>query len=65
MKKKTVIMVAIMIAFYVCWTPLAASEFGLLTFAIVITCTNGIINPIIYGVMNKKFRKAYKRIFRY
>ena len=74
--KTTVIMVAVMIAFYVCWTPLAIasilfafdlqpSEFGLLTFAIVITCTNGIINPIIYGVMNKQFRKAYKTIFRY
>ena len=74
--KTTVIMVAIMIAFYVCWTPLAnasilfafdlqPSEFGLLTFAIAVNCTNGIINPIIYGVMNKQFRKAYKTIFSY
>ena len=74
--KTTAIMVGVVIAFYVCWTPLAIasvlfafnlqpSEFGLVTFAIVITCTNGVINPIIYGIMNKKFRKAYKTIFRY
>ena len=74
--KTTAIMVGVVIAFYVCWTPVAIasvlfafnlqpSEFGLVTFAIVITCTNGVINPIIYGIMNKKFRKAYKTIFRY
>ena len=68
-------MVAVVIAFYVCWTPLAIAsilyafdlqptEFGLVTFAFVITCTNGVINPLIYGVMNKQFRKAYKKIFR-
>ena len=73
--KTTAIMVAVVIAFYVCWTPLAVasilfafdlqpSEFGLVTFAIVITCTNGVINPIIYGIMNKQFRKAYKTIIR-
>ena len=74
--KTTAIMVAVVIAFYACWTPLTIasilfafdlqpSEFGLVTFAIVITCTNGVINPIIYGIMNKKFRKAYKTILRY
>ena len=68
-------MVAVVIAFYVCWTPLAIasilyafnlqpSEFGLLTFAFVIASTNGVINPLIYGVMNKKFRRAYKTIFK-
>ena len=73
--KTTAIMVAVVIAFYVCWTPLAIAsilyafdlqptEFGLVTFAFVITCTNGVINPLIYGVMNKQFRKAYKKIFR-
>ena len=73
--KTTAIMVAVVIAFYVCWTPLAIasilyafdlqpSEFGLVTFSFVITCTNGVINPLIYGVMNKQFRKAYKTIFR-
>ena len=73
--KTTAIMVGVVIAFYVCWTPLAIasilfafdlqpSEFGLVTFAIVITCTNGVINPIIYGIMNKPFRKAYKTILR-
>ena len=73
--KTTAIMVAVVIAFYVCWTPLMISsilyvlkvepkKFGLVTFAFVITCTNGVINPLIYGVMNKQFRKAYKRIFR-
>ena len=73
--KTTAIMVAVVIAFYVCWTPLAIasilyafslqpSEFGLVTFAFVIASTNGVINPLIYGVMNKKFRRAYKTIFR-
>ena len=75
--KTTAIMITVVITFYVCWTPLAVasilfafdlqpSEFGLVTFAIVIiTCINGVINPIIYGIMNKKFRKVYKKIFRY
>ena len=73
--KTAAIMVAVVIAFYVCWTPLAIasvlyafslqpSEFGLVTFAFVIASTNGVINPLIYGVMNKKFRRAYKTIFR-
>ena len=73
--KTTAIMVAAVVAFYVCWTPLAIvstlyafslqpSEFGLTTFALVIASTKGIINPLIYGVMNKKFRRAYKTIFR-
>ena len=73
--KTTAIMVAVVIAFYVCWTPLAIasilyafslqpSEFGLVTFAFVIASTNGVINPLIYGVMNKKFRRAYKTIIR-
>ena len=73
--KTTAIMVAVVIAFYVCWTPLAISsilyafslqpsEFGLATFAFVIASTKGVINPLIYGVMNKKFRRAYKTIFR-
>ena len=72
--KTTTIMVAVVIAFYVCWTPLAIAsilyafnlqpkKFGLVTFAFVITCTNGVINPLIYGVMSKQFRKAYKKIF--
>ena len=73
--KTTAIMVAVVIAFYMCWTPLAIAsilyafnlqpiEFGLLTFAFVIASTNGVINPLIYGVMNKKFRRAYKTIFK-
>ena len=72
--KTTAIMVTVVIAFYVCWTPLAIAsilyafnlqpkKFGLVTFAFVITCTNGVINPLIYGVMSKQFRKAYKKIF--
>ena len=57
------------------WTPLAIasvlyvfslqlSEFRLMTFAFAVASTNGITNPLIYGVMNKKFRRASKTIFR-
>ena len=73
--RTTATMVAVVIAFYVCWTPVGItgilyvfdiqpSDFGFATFAFVFTCMNGVINPLIYGVMNKKFRKAYKRMFR-
>ena len=73
--RTTATMVAVVIAFYVCWTPLGITGFlyvfdmqprgfGFATFAFVFTCMNGVINPLIYGVMNKQFRKAYKKMFR-
>ena len=73
--RTTATMVAVVIAFYVCWTPLGITAFlyvfdrplrgfGFATFAFVFTCMNGVINPLIYGVMNKQFRKAYKKMFR-
>ena len=64
----------VVLAFFICWSPFVCAtilyalnmqshKFGLVTFGIVITCTNGVINPIIYGVMNSNFRKAYKQTY--
>ena len=72
--KITKTLMLIVLAFFCCWTPfivasilyafdLHPKNFGLVTFGIVITTTNGVINPIIYGVRNHKFKKAFKDVY--
>ena len=73
-RKITKTLMLIVLAFFCCWTPfivasilyafdLHPKNFGLVTFGIVITTTNGVINPIIYGVRNHKFKKAFKDVY--
>ena len=65
----------LVIAFFFCWTPLVAAatlymlglrptNFGMITFGMVITCLNGVLNPFIYGVKNKNFRRELCRTFK-
>lgn len=72
--KITKTLILIVFAFFCCWTPfivasvlyafdLHPKNFGLVTFGIVITTTNGVINPIIYGVRTHKFKKAFKDVY--
>ena len=69
----TAIMLAIVVAFFICWTPLVVAsvlytlnittkEFSFVSFSIILRSVNGVVNPIIYGILNKNFRKAYKTI---
>ena len=65
----------LVIAFFICWTPLVAAatlcmlglrptNFGMIPFAMVITCLNSVLNPFIYGVKNKNFRRELRRTFK-
>ena len=69
----TAVMLAIVVAFFICWTPLIVAsvlytsnittkEFSFVSFSIILRSVNGVVNPIIYGILNKNFRKAYKTI---
>jgi len=73
-RRTTTMLLAILVTFFVCYLPftiasllfafgLAPTNFGLVTFGLVITFVNGILNPIIYGVMNSNFRAAYKDMY--
>lgn len=73
--RTTKLIAAVVVAFFICWTPLIVAallfafevdtgSFGIVTFSLVVTTMNGVLNPIIYGVMNKKFLNAYKMTFR-
>ena len=72
--KITKILFAVLIAFVICWTPAFTIEFLdtiqgeynlprqvylILPFTGAANCA---INPLIYGVMQKRFRDAYKKI---
>ena len=67
----TEMLLIVVFAFFICWTSfivasvlysfeLASSEFHLLTLGIMCGCLNSVINPIIYGVMNRNVRNAFK-----
>ena len=67
----TEMLLIVVFAFFICWTSfivasvlysfeLASSKFHLLTLGIMCGCLNSVINPIIYGVMNRNFRNAFK-----
>ena len=69
--RTTKLIAAVVVAFFICWTPLIVAalsfafevdtgSFGIVTFSLVVTTINGVLNPIIYGAMNKKFLNAYK-----
>ena len=69
----TAVMLAIVVAFFICWTPLIVSsvlytsnittkEFSFVSFSIILRSVNGVVDPIIYGILNRNFRKAYKTI---
>ncbi|KAJ7371224.1 melatonin receptor [Desmophyllum pertusum] len=72
--KITKILFAVLIAFLICWTPGFTIEFldilqGEYTLHrqvyLILTYTgaaNGAINPVIYGLMQKRFREAYKKV---
>lgn len=72
--KITKILFALLIAFVICWTPIFAVEFldtlqgeyrlhrqvyFILPFAGV---TSSAVNPVIYGLTQKRFRVAYKKV---
>ena len=72
--KRTKILFAILIAFVICWTPIFAIEFLdtlqgeyrlhrqvylILPFA---GATSSAVNPVIYGLTQKRFRVAYKKV---
>ena len=70
----TKMLLIVVFAFFICWTPfivasvlysfeLAPSKFQLLTFGIMCGCLNSVINPIIYAVMNRNFRNAFKSMY--
>ena len=70
----TKMLLIVVLAFFICWTPfvvasvlysfeLASSKFQLLTFGIMCGCLNSVINPIIYGAMNRNFRNAFKSMY--
>ena len=69
----TAAMLATVVAFFICWTPLIVSsvlytsnittkEFSFVSFSIILRSVNGVVDPIIYGILNRNFRKAYKTI---
>ena len=64
----------VILVFVICWLPFCITMFyyvfhgspaprtiDMLT--ILLGCTNSACNPIIYGLMNKKYRQGYERIF--
>ena len=72
--KVSLFIVVIVATFIICWTPYAIG--GLVLFvdrhnlprrfmsaAVLLTVANPSFNPIVYGVMNKNFRDAFKNIF--
>lgn len=70
--KLNTMLLAVVSAFFLCWTPfliasilyafdLSPGNFGFLTLGIVITTMNGVINPVIYAVMSKNYREAFKK----
>ena len=70
----TKMLLIVVFAFFICWTPfivasvlysfeLSPSKFQLLTFGIMCGCLNSVINPIIYAVMNRNFRNAFKSMY--
>ena len=70
----TKMLLIVVFSFFICWTPfivasvlysfeLASSKFQLLTFGIMCGCLNSVINPIIYGAMNRNFRTAFKSMY--
>lgn len=73
--KVTKILSITVIGFLACWTPIAIIDFvdtfrGEVTFPrqvyvlyLILGNTSGVINPIVYGVLNKSFREEYKKIF--
>ncbi|XP_002741982.1 putative G-protein coupled receptor No18 [Saccoglossus kowalevskii] len=69
---KTVLIV--LLAFVVCWSPISVVNFletffnytipmALDLFTVYMVFLNCALNPIIYGLMNRNFRKGFKKIF--
>ena len=69
----TVVMFMVTITFFVCWVPygivticLASGKTNLpkefTSVALLMTIANSCCNPIIYGIMNRNFRKAFRQI---
>ncbi|XP_065652491.1 alpha-1A adrenergic receptor [Hydra vulgaris] len=71
----TKMLLILVLCFFFCWTPVfvgsllysfntKAGSFNLATFGIMCACLNSILNPIIYSVMNRGFRKYIIRVWR-
>ena len=69
----TFMLLVVVIAFYICWIPFLtgsilyvfdaeSKNFDLLTFGIVVASMNGAVNPFIYAILGRNFRKAFKDI---
>ena len=73
--KITKILFITVIGFLACWTPIAVIDFvdtfrGEVTFPrqvyffyLLLGNLSGVINPFVYGVLNKNFRDEYKKLF--
>ena len=73
--KITKILFITVIGFLACWTPIAVIDFvdtfrGEVTFPrqvyffyLLLGNLSGVINPFVYGVLNKNFRDEYKKVF--
>ena len=71
--KATFLLVAMVAAFIICWTPyvicslvIKFTDYNLpdkfMSAALLLTVGNTCVNPFIYGALNKNFRDAFKRI---
>lgn len=72
--KMTKILFAVLVGFVICWTPVFTIEFldtlqgdyslprGVYIIFSITGAASSAINPVIYGVMQKRFRDAYKKI---
>ena len=73
--KTTKILFITVLGFLACWTPIAIIDLvdtfrGDVTFPrqvyflyLILGTLSGVINPLVYGVLNKNFREEYKKIF--
>ena len=73
--KVTRILFIAVIGFLACWTPISIIDFadifrGEVTFPrlvyfmyLILGNLSGVLNPVVYGVLNKNFRDEYRKIF--